>query len=114
AVACLLPSPRIGRGAGGEGRVHSTCGYTAARTFGDKRRRGCMAGSDASTALKERVRAKIAELMPELGDLSDDIFAHPEIRFEEHHASAAISDVLRRHEIEVDNGVAGLPTAFVA
>ena len=73
-----------------------------------------MTGSDTTAALKDRVRARIAELMPELGDLSDDIFAHPEIRFEEHHAAAAISEVLRRHEIAVDNGVAGLPTAFVA
>ncbi|HEX3722986.1 MAG TPA: amidohydrolase [Nitrolancea sp.] len=73
-----------------------------------------MTGTDASAALKDRVRARIAELMPELGELSDDIFAHPEIRFEEHHAAAAISDVLRRHQMDVDNGVAGLPTAFVA
>lgn len=72
-----------------------------------------MSASDVS-ALKARVRARIDELMPELGELSDDIFAHPEIRFEEEHAAAAISAVLKRHQMEVENGVADLPTAFVA
>ncbi|HVB64311.1 MAG TPA: hypothetical protein VNE17_06240, partial [Nitrolancea sp.] len=73
-----------------------------------------MTESEATAALKVRVRARIDELMPELSELSDDIFAHPEIRFEEFHASAAITEVLKRHEIDVDNGVANLPTAFVA
>ena len=67
-----------------------------------------MSASDVS-ALKARVRARIDELMPELGDLSDDIFAHPEIRFEEEYAAAAISEVLKRHQMEVENGVADLP-----
>ncbi len=69
---------------------------------------------DRGTTLKDRIRERIDELMPELGALSDDIFAHPEIRFQEHHAVAAITEVLRRHEIDVETGVAGLPTAFVA
>ena len=73
-----------------------------------------MTETDGTKTLKDRIQARIDDLMPELGALSDDIFAHPEIRFEEHHAVKAITEVLRRHDIEVDVGVANLPTAFVA
>lgn len=68
----------------------------------------------SQTALKERVRARLDALLPELTALSDDIFAHPELRFEEHHAAAAIGALLSRHGVEVQSGVAGLETAFVA
>lgn len=64
--------------------------------------------------LKARVRTRVDELMPELAALSDDIFAHPELRFQEHHAVEAITRSLRAHGVEVEVGVAGLPTAFVA
>jgi len=64
--------------------------------------------------LKARVRRRVDELMPELGALSDDIFAHPELRFQEHHAVEAIARLLRAHGIDVEVGAAGLPTAFVA
>ena len=73
-----------------------------------------MTETDGAKTLKDRIQARIDDLMPELGALSDDIFAHPEIRFEEHHAVEAITEVLRNHDIEVDVGVANLPTAFVA
>ncbi len=73
-----------------------------------------MTETDGAKTLKDRIQARIDDLMPELGALSDDIFAHPEIRFEEHHAVEAITAVLRNHDIEVDVGVANLPTAFVA
>ncbi len=72
-----------------------------------------MSESNQTRALKDRIRSRIDELMPELGALSDDIFAHPEIRFEEHHAVEVITDLLRQHGIEIETGVAGLPTAFV-
>ena len=73
-----------------------------------------MSSGEETKALKKRIQARIEELMPELSELSDDIFAHPEIRFQEHHAVEAITDVLRRHEVDVDLGIADLPTAFVA
>lgn len=65
-------------------------------------------------ALKSRVLARLDELMPELIALSDEIFAHPELRFEERYAVQAIADVLARHDIQANVGVANLPTAFVA
>ena len=65
-------------------------------------------------ALKERVQARLTELLPELVALSDDIFAHPEVRFQEHHAVAAIKDELSKHDIRVQHPAAGLDTAFIA
>jgi amidohydrolase len=46
--------------------------------------------------------------------LSHDIHAHPEIRFEEHHASAALIAALRDGGFEVTAPAGGLATAFVA
>ncbi|MET8995952.1 M20 family metallopeptidase [Amycolatopsis sp. NPDC004169] len=46
--------------------------------------------------------------------LSHAINADPELAFEEHRTSAAITDVLARHGFAVEKGVADLPTAFVA
>jgi amidohydrolase len=64
--------------------------------------------------LKKKVEQRVDELMPELGELSDDIFAHPELKFEEHHAKKVITDLLDKHGMEVDRDVANLPTAFAA
>jgi amidohydrolase len=64
--------------------------------------------------LKKRVEQRLDELMPELIELSDDIFAHPEIKFEEHHAKKVITELLEKHGMDVEHGVANLPTAFTA
>jgi amidohydrolase len=64
--------------------------------------------------LKQRVEQRLDELMPELEALSDDIFAHPELKFEEHHAVEVIAELLEKHGMEVTRKVANLPTAFSA
>lgn len=64
--------------------------------------------------LKERVKQRVDELMPELEALSDDIFAHPELKFEEYHAKQVITDLLEKQGMEVNRDVANLPTAFAA
>jgi amidohydrolase len=46
--------------------------------------------------------------------LSHTINADPELAFEEHRTSAAITDILARHGFAVEKPVADLPTAFVA
>lgn len=47
-------------------------------------------------------------------ELSHRIHAHPEVRFEEHQASAWLCDTLEARGFAVERGVAGLPTAFRA
>ncbi len=64
--------------------------------------------------LKAKVEQRLDEIMPELVELSDDIFAHPELRFEEHHAKKVITELLEKHGMDVDHDVANLPTAFAA
>jgi amidohydrolase len=64
--------------------------------------------------LKKKVEQRLDEIMPELEGLSDDIFAHPELKFEEHHAKEAITTLLEKHGFEVEHNTANLPTAFSA
>lgn len=64
--------------------------------------------------LKKKVEERLDEIFPELEALSDDIFAHPELKFEEHHAKQVITELLDRHNMEVEHDVANLPTAFAA
>lgn len=53
-------------------------------------------------------------LLPELAALSDAIWAEPELRWEEHASLRRQAEVARRHGFEVAEGIAELPTAFVA
>jgi amidohydrolase len=60
------------------------------------------------------LRSRLGEVEHTLLDISRQIHAKPEIRFEEHFASKLLADTLRRQGFEVETGMAGLPTAFLA
>lgn len=62
--------------------------------------------------LKQAVAAEIDALAPRLIAMSDDIHAHPEIRFEERYAAKLLSDALEAGGLAVDRGTAGMETAF--
>jgi amidohydrolase len=66
--------------------------------------------SDAKAAARSTVEAAGDALV----DLSHRIHAHPELKFEEHQASAWVASVLSDGGFAVETGVAGLDTAFVA
>lgn len=51
---------------------------------------------------------------PALAKLSQDIHANPELRFEEHKASAWIKELLRARGFDVEHGLAGMSTALRA
>ena len=68
------------------------------------------APADLRAALGEAV----AELAPQIIELSKDIHAHPETGYEEHHAVATVAALLRRHGIEPEVGVYGMDTALRA
>jgi amidohydrolase len=63
---------------------------------------------------KTRLRAAVDELHESLLRTSHAIHAHPELAFEEHDASARLTDELERGGLQVERGVGGLPTAFRA
>jgi amidohydrolase len=50
----------------------------------------------------------------DLASVAARIHAHPELRFEEHQASAWLSELVSSRGIAVERGVAGMPTAFRA
>jgi len=62
------------------------------------------------TAARERLRGHERDLV----DVSRQIHGHPELGFQEHRAAAWLVESLRRGGMEVETGVADLPTAFVA
>jgi amidohydrolase len=76
---------------------------------------GLVAKLTAPNDARDRVVARAKELMgKELLALADDISTHPEIGFEEKRSVQKLTDYLGQHEFDVQVGVAGLPTAFVA
>lgn len=64
--------------------------------------------------VKDRIVAEAKALHPRLIDISQTIHANPELLFQEHKAMQLITGELEEHGFDVERGVAGLETAFVA
>jgi amidohydrolase len=76
---------------------------------------GMVARLAGANDARDRVVARTKELMDkELLAMADDIATHPEIGFEEKRSVQKLTDYLKQHDFDVEMGVAGLPTAFVA
>ena len=54
----------------------------------------------------------IEEARDQLTNISLDIHAHPELNYEEYHASALLADTLESSGFQVERGVGGVETAF--
>jgi amidohydrolase len=74
------------------------------------------AGASGPTAgeLVERFRSIVAGIGDRLIDVSHDIWSHPELCFEEHHAHDVLVGALADAGLDPVPGAHGLPTAFVA
>lgn len=68
----------------------------------------------AGDAIRDALSQRFDQLGAELVELSHDVHAHPELGFEEHHAAAAVADLVRRSGIEIEVGTFGLETSFRA
>jgi amidohydrolase len=69
----------------------------------------------APDAAREAVVARTKELMDkELLAMADDITRHPEVGFKEERSVKILTEYLKAHDFDVEMGVAGLKTAFVA
>ncbi len=63
---------------------------------------------------KEQARAAVEQISEELVGLSHRIHGKPELAFEEESSSAWCAEMLTGAGFDVEDGVCGLPTAFVA
>jgi amidohydrolase len=70
--------------------------------------------SDTVDSLKARACAAVDAAAESLIALSRRIHGHPELRFEEHQASAWLADYLEHAGFAVERGACDLPTAFMA
>jgi len=64
--------------------------------------------------VENRIIRFIEEHNAQLCRISDDIFDHPEMGFEEHYACGLLTNWLREHGWQVETGTGGLETAFRA
>src|ERR1035437_8458355 len=64
---------------------------------------------------RDQVAARAKELMDkELLAMGDDLTRHPEIGFVEYESVKKLTDYLKAHDFDVEMGVGGLKTAFIA
>ena len=64
---------------------------------------------------RDAILARVQELMnTELLAMADDITRHPETGYKEERSVKILTDYLQAHDFDVETGVAGLRTAFVA
>lgn len=63
---------------------------------------------------KEAARSRFARFSADLAQVSRAIHAHPELAYEEERASGWMCRILEAAGMEVERGVGGVPTAFVA
>ncbi len=64
--------------------------------------------------VKQRVAEEVKRLHSRLRSISHELHEHPEILFEEHRAAQLLTNELDEQGFNVERGVAGLETAFVA
>jgi len=69
---------------------------------------------DGINPLKQAVISSIDEKYDDFTALSDEIWMHAEVAFEETNSAKALADFARAHGFRVEEGVADIPTAFTA
>ena len=67
-----------------------------------------------STSTTDLVRSFLTDNFGKFANISEYIFNHPEIRFLEYSSSEFLADQCEKEGFEVERGVAGIETAFVA
>jgi len=70
--------------------------------------------SEHTSALKERACLEIDRRSQKLFEVSDRMYAEPEIGLQEFKSSAMLVELLKNEGFSVDTGLAGMPTSFRA
>jgi amidohydrolase len=81
---------------------------------GNNRGEANMSTHDEISEAKEAIEREARALHPRLIQMAQELHAHPELAFEEHFAAELLTNELEEHGFEVERGVAGLDTAFIA
>src|SRR5581483_5343698 len=68
----------------------------------------------APTPLQADLLRYLDTIRPELIDANQDIWTYAELGLEEHRSAARLIGLLKKAGFKVAEGVAGMPTAFVA
>src|SRR2546428_11670506 len=68
----------------------------------------------SASQLKDEISARLDTLRPELERIGRDIYANPEIAYEERQAAAWLTELLKKYGFAVEVAQAMTPTAFVA
>ncbi len=71
-------------------------------------------GDSRREALKWSVLTEVDKLQVFTQQMIDQVFSYSELGFQEFETSRYLAGVLRKHGFQVQEGVAGMPTAFVA
>ncbi len=70
--------------------------------------------ADKSQALKDRIRTDVDDMAKLTQVMVDKIFSFGELGFQEYETSAYLVQMLRDHGFQVEEGIAGIPTAWIA
>src|SRR5580704_4669085 len=65
-------------------------------------------------ALKQEAAAEVDKLQTLTQQMVDEIFSYSELGFQEYETSRYVTGILEKHGFQVERGVAGVPTAWVA
>ena len=71
-------------------------------------------GSDDWTKNKKAIDASIKKHQKALIKISDEIWKNAELALEEHKSSKILADYAEKNGFNLERGVAGMPTAFIA
>lgn len=64
--------------------------------------------------MKDEIRQHISQIEQQLWNISDDLYAHPELGDQEFRSMEKLVDFLKAHSFDVEEGIVGRPTAFKA
>src|SRR5436190_11890781 len=118
-LAALLAALAPLRAAAQETETEKTAAREVLRKMSDLEQSldipGLVAKLSGPDAARDAVVGRAKQLLDgELLAMADDIATHPEIGFQEKRSVEILTSYLRKHDFEVEVGVAQLPTAFVA
>src|SRR5699024_1130322 len=64
--------------------------------------------------MKNKLKEELQRIQTDLQEMSDHLYAHPELGNEEYESMKLLTNYLKKHQFDVETGVVHRPTAFKA